>query len=106
MAEGLKMLVDSEEVRANATAIEGKVEIMRDLMGKMKTYITSLEGVWSSQSSTDYAEKYESVHKNVDNSLVRLMEHVDKLNQIAANYESMESENVTTTGALDTSGIF
>ncbi len=102
----LILKVEPEQVRAKAREINSQKQMMESYMQEMNAKVNELNEAWNSESGKAYVQKYSQLHKEIQDSLDALLQHVNNLNEAAQKYEEMESTQARTVDALTTQDIF
>ena len=103
----MTLRVTPEEVRSKANEIQTQKSQMDDLMNQMNQAIMQLSSeAWVSNSGTNFAERYQHVQGQCQNSLNTLMTHIDNLRKAAQIYDTTEQAQIQKTNNLGTENIF
>ena len=102
----LILKVTPEEVRAKANEINNQKSMMESYLQDMQGKIAQLQDAWNSPSGQEYVNKFNQLVTSIKGSLNALQKHVTNLNDAAAKYEQVETEQKNIVQQLSTDNIF
>ena len=79
---------------------------INSLMDQAKSDINSLQGVWRSEASDEYQNKFKMVYDDIETMLTLVQNHINGLNEAANIYVAMEQTAKSQTEGLPTDGVF
>ena len=93
------LLSKSGELSNEKTSIMG-------LMDQAKTEINSLTGIWKSEASDEYQNRFKQIYDDIDNMLAIVSEYISDLNESADIYSVAEKAARSAAEGLPTDGVF
>lgn len=78
---------------------------MKNLTGEMLSLIKGLEGIWQGEAATAYGNKFQSLSTDMEKLYRMVQEHVQDLQEMAAQYQKAESGSVDKGGSLSSNII-
>ena len=105
-AANLILKVTPEEVRTKASEINTQKTVMTTYLSDMQGKINQLQSAWDSPSGQEFYTKFTNLSKVIQNALDDLTQHVQNLNDAAAEYEAGEQQQQKLVENLSTDNIF
>lgn len=93
--------VDTSKLASTASSFQSTGNTIRNMTNSMTDTVKSLTGqVWSGDAATKYVAQFNGLQDDINRILNMVNEHVEDLQEMARAYESAESANTSTAGAL------
>ena len=93
--------VDTAKLQSAASAFSTTAGTIRNLTNSMTETVNSLTGeVWSGDAREKYTSKFNGLQDDINRMISMINEHVKDLQEMAREYESAESANVSTAESL------
>lgn len=100
----LKVKPDVLTAKAGELSTE-RIKIL-NIMDEVKSEISSLNGVWISDASTEYQNRFKQIYDDIENVLTIVAEYTSDLNEAATIYETAEKSAKSAAEGLPTDGVF
>lgn len=97
--------VSPDVLVSKASEVENKIGKMRQLFSNIKTSMERTTSYWEGEAGDLHRKQYLDRQDEIDKMLKNLQERVSELNQLAANYTSAESKNLSAASSLATNVI-
>ena len=98
--------VDPSQLKSTATGFQSTGTQIKQLTGQMTQLVSTLSGqVWESAAASAYRSKFNGLNDDIQRMTKMVDEHVSDLQQMAAEYEKSESDNILDTNSLSSDVI-
>lgn len=98
--------VSTDKLTSTAASFQSTGSTVNNLTQQMTGIVTSLSGqIWSGSAATQYVAKFNGLQDDIGRMIAMINEHVEDLQQMAADYESVESANEGLIGNLSSDVI-
>lgn len=105
MANLGQLTVTPEELDAQATAVEAKLSVMKELFEDVNTLVSGTESYWIGMAGDAHRESYHSRMDGIQEMLRRYEEHVRDLRRMAGVYQTAEKAATFVADTLPTSQL-
>lgn len=95
--------VTPSELTGAAGEIENAVDTLRASFEEADRIVTSCAGFWEGEASEKHRELYEELKKGMDEALLHIKEHPQKLLRMSGVYTEAEDGSAELAGALGNS---
>ena len=102
----MTLKVDPAVLISKANEISAQKAGIMDVMDQVKTKFTSLQGLWQSDSSTEFQSRFQQVYDDIDNVFIILTEHVNDLTEAAQIYIQTSDTIKAKVETLPVNGVF
>ena len=93
--------VDTAKLTSTASAFSSTANAVQNLTNQMTETVNQLTGqVWSGDAASKYVSQFNGLRDDIERVIKMINEHVDDLQQMAANYEQAESSNASAASSL------
>lgn len=100
----ITLKVTPEELQSTASDFQAKNRNVQQYTQNMLQLINSVSGdIWSGEAATAYTSKFRGLEKDISTLCAKLDKSASNLIQIASEYSSTESANVSAASALSNS---
>lgn len=93
--------VSPEQLEMQADLVERLADRMQNSFIRMEETVAGMSHYWAGEASELHRRLYQEKKEDIDLLLKRLREHPRDLKEIAQNYRTAETTNVTQAAALD-----
>lgn len=97
--------VTPQQLRQTAQEFQTQGQQIRNLTNQMLSIVNSLTGPWEGEAQRTYCKQFKALDGDMAQLYLKIVEHVQKLTEIAANYDTAENKNTSTAGALSTDWV-
>ena len=98
--------VTPDKLKSTATSFQSTGNQVKSLTDKMIELVNGLTGnVWSGDAASAYTKKFKGLHNDINRINKMITEHVNDLNDMAAEYTKTESANEALANALSSDVI-
>ena len=91
-AAELKVKVTPEDLISQADSLNGRVEVISGLAGKINQLKTDLQVYWKGEANKNYSNKLEGFHKDFQNLKTLLDQYVNHMKKTANDYQKTEDD--------------
>ena len=97
--------VTPSELTGAAGEIESAADILRTSFEEADRIVTSCAGFWEGEASEKHNAMYEELKKGMDEALLHIKEHPQKLLRMSGVYTEAEDGSAGIAGALSSSAL-
>lgn len=105
MAISGTLKVDPKRLTSAASSFKSQGQKIRNITQQMLSTVNSLNGSWEGDAQQAYSQRFKALDGDMAQIQLKITEHVDDLNEMAANYERAQSTNVSNISSLNTDYI-
>lgn len=96
------ILVTFDEMRTAATKFGNSATAVRNTTNNMLKLVSSTNGEWLGEAGTSYRNKFSQLQGDMNDIFRIIMEYMNDVSTILANYQQAESEIKSQISPLDT----
>lgn len=97
--------VTPEKLTTTATEFKGQGQKIRTLTQQMLATVNSLNSSWEGEAQKAYATRFKALDGDMAQIQMKITEHVDDLNEMAATYKKAEQTNTQNISGLSSDYI-
>jgi uncharacterized protein YukE len=86
-----ELLFNSENLKGISENLKVKLEEFTTVLNNMKSNLSNIEPVWSSEAQTIASEKIEAFFKNADEINEKISVYIEFLNKTISEYEKADN---------------
>ncbi|MCM1135546.1 MAG: WXG100 family type VII secretion target [Clostridium sp.] len=78
---------------------------MKNLTSEMMSLVQGMKGIWQGEAADTYGSKFQSLQTDMDRLCRMVQEHVEDLQEMAAQYQKAEAGNTEQGGSLNSNVV-
>lgn len=95
-----QLLVTPEQLISTSNEFSSTNTQVKTITNQMLEIIKGMSATWEGEANTAYLNKFNQLSDDMDKIYRMINEHVEDLQEMAANYQQAENTNIETAGAL------